>query len=216
MPLVLKHTLGENSELAVWEICESEKDLLNKVQLSSVDQERLNLIPHPQKRLEFLSARVALQMLNLEAKGLHYTDKGKPLHPDYKVSLSHNHRYGAAIIHKNAEVGIDVEDIRRDASRIKHKFVRNDEESVFQSIEPNAGIWIWGMKECGYKMHGRKNLDFKSDMKVTPNTDMPPYSFDILFPNDSLKGGVQYKILDNALIIWCVERLDIVHSMDKR
>ena len=216
MPLVLKYKIEEDSELAVWEVKESEKILLSHVNLSSIDHERLHLIPHPKKRIEFLSARVALQMLNINADGLNYTSKGKPLHPDYKVSLSHNHQFGAAIIHKTAEVGIDVEDISRDVSRVKHKFVRADEERIFEFMKPNPGLWIWGVKECGYKMHGSRKLDFKADMKVCSTEPNSLDNFEIQFPNESLKGGIQHKIHDNALIILCIEHLDIVKSGDKR
>ena len=91
---------------------------------------------------------------------------GRPFHPEsgYHLSLSHTRGFGAAILSPSA-AGIDIQRWDHRMHRVAHKFV-NDEEWSW-----SEGTWqeayhhvLWGAKESLYKAHGRRQLNFLTNL----------------------------------------------------
>ncbi len=205
MPIWLKMSLDSESALAVWKIEADDQAHFDALPLGEVDKTRLQGIAHPQKKREFLGARAALNALNMPLTLLDYTDKKKPILPEVKLSLSHNHHFAAAIVHPRLEVGIDVEDINRRVSHLRHKFVRPDEQTIVESHPAFGDLLIWGSKECAYKLNGRKELDFKHHLKLSqqPNEQLAVQICD----NEQMQlGGIQFLVTQGALVVWAIEQ----------
>lgn len=110
------------------------------------------------KGTQFLLKR----MLNTESVELVYNEhkrpylKGRSEH----ISISHSHQWLAISIHTSHESGVDVELIREKVINIKHKFCC-DAELEFGQNDIDKLTFLWACKEAVYKVHGKKELEFK-------------------------------------------------------
>lgn len=113
--------------------------------------------------IERKGTRFLLQkMLNSESVELEYDQHNRPhlKGRSEHISISHSHQWLAISIHKTHETGVDVELIREKVSNIKHKFLC-DEELQFAQNDIEKMILLWTCKEAIYKVHGKRELDFK-------------------------------------------------------
>ena len=82
------------------------------------------------------------------------------------VSIAHTQDLIAMIIAKYP-CGIDIESTERDATRIKHKFLNDDD---FTSGKSNKKlIQNWCSKEVLFKINGRKDIHFKEHLTIKKN-----------------------------------------------
>ncbi len=170
MALRILYQVNERCSWALWHITEEEANLREILPISTVDEAYLHKISHPDKRKEFLAARICIKAL-LEKEGLTYQglpkdkfDKPFLKHSAAHVSISHTLQVAVAILHKSA-VGIDIEPIRPKLWRIAHKFL-NPSEQVFVGKSLDKLTLIWAAKEALYKLYGKKKLSFKENMSV--------------------------------------------------
>lgn len=113
--------------------------------------------------IERKGTRFLLQkMLNSEMVELEYDQYNRPYLKgrNEHISISHSHRWLAISMHTSNETGVDVELIREKVSNIKHKFLC-DEEMEFAQNDIEKMILLWTCKEAIYKVHGKRELDFK-------------------------------------------------------
>ena len=102
------------------------------------------------------------KMLDSEEVELTYNEfkrpylKGRNEH----ISISHSHQWLAISVHKTQETGVDVEMIREKVINIKHKFC-SEEELAFAQSDIDKLTLLWTCKEAIYKVHGKKELEFK-------------------------------------------------------
>ncbi len=171
MGLLLKKKIGKTIRLAIWEIEESEDWYLSQLQLNTNEKNRLASI-RGSRRLEWLAGRWLLHVLSGEEKRLAIVvdDFGKPFlkgKSDW-ISLSHSHQRVAAII-SNQPVGIDIQFLVEKIKRIAGKFLRKEEaESLEENVEIEQLHVYWGAKESLYKAYGKKQLEFRDHIFVTP------------------------------------------------
>ena len=103
----------------------------------------------------------ALKPLPLSAV---YYHGNQPKHEAGHISISHTKSAAIAAYSATVEVGIDIEGVRPQISRIAKKFVRSDEEKFLVSL---AQQLLWGIKESLFKLFGSGNLDFKKHLHIT-------------------------------------------------
>lgn len=203
MPFYLFLQPSRTTRIAIWRNVSPEDDDFSALTsaLSPHDQERFAGIRHPLKKKEFLSARAAFAALGESPSELSYSEKGKPEFPRGFVSLSHNHDYGAAMISTESPVGIDVERLDRQVARVRHKFVHPEEEKVANSY---GDLFIWVAKEAAYKMHGRKELDFRDDIRVSmqPNRSLKA---SVNNGSENLMGNLFHIRGEHSLMCWCIQ-----------
>lgn len=170
MPLLSNKSIHEKATLILWEIEESEQELLSAVTLHPSDREKFQRLKNVNKRREFLALRCCLKHFFGENPPVFYTTDGKPyLQSDYKISFSHSHQFAGMIVSPITEVGIDLELYREGILRIAHKFMRTEEEN---SIKPETRIphltYYWGAKEVMVKITGDRKHNFIKDLLVEP------------------------------------------------
>lgn len=202
MPFYLFLQPSRTTRIAIWKNNSAVEDNFTELAfaLSPRDQERYASIRHPLKKKEFLSARAAFAALGESPALLSYSEKGKPEFPHGFVSLSHNHDYGAAIISLENPVGIDVERLDRQVARVRHKFVHQEEEEVAQTL---SDLFIWVAKEAAYKMYGRKELDFRNDIRISmqPNRSLKA---SVNNGSENLMGNLFHIRGEHSLMCWCI------------
>jgi len=162
------HQTGNQSGWALWHIEESEKELASKI-IGIPPAE----ITHESKKLEWLAARhLVLSLSNhlgMRYFGVKKDGFGKPFLEKYphQVSLSHSFPYVAVQIDQDQPIGVDLEQPKAKILKIAPR--------IFSAVElTDAAADIikhtvyWCAKETLYKIHGKGNVHFSSQLNVEP------------------------------------------------
>lgn len=182
MGLYLRKDLKGGGTIAVWEITETEKELLDILAKDEEDRdeelEEISLYKSEQARRERLSVLALVQTLFEEPVHIGHHENGAPYieNDSTRISITHTNRFSAVIIHPSEEVGIDIESIKRDFTAVEKRalseeerddLLDKDEDDPEKMEERNTQLAIyWCAKEALYKRMGRNNVDFSEDMEV--------------------------------------------------
>lgn len=126
---------------------------------------------HPKKKLEFLASRQLIKQmcgeLDIPYLGIEKDEFGKPhlIDSSYQISISHSYPMVACAIHPSSPCGIDIESIRPQLLKIKHKFL-NPRELDSCGDDLKKLCLHWSSKEALYKIHGRKSLIFAEQLAI--------------------------------------------------
>lgn len=171
MALVKLVRINDSSLWAAWKIEEPAAHLTGCTQLSATDLAEYHMIRHPRKSLEWLASRAALAaILNKVGRpvsGLRKDDKGKPylVNEAYQISLANSYPYGIAMVHNHQLIGIDIEPPSDKLLRTQHKFLSwAEREAAGNRLLDLCAYWC--IKEALYKLHGRRFLSFKDQIRV--------------------------------------------------
>lgn len=152
-----------------WNIQEDESTLAMQLP----DEPIPPALTNAQKRLEFLAGRALIKYL-LEQWALAYPGVrkdafGKPfLHEcDIRISLSHSFPYVAAILHRDKNVGIDLEQPKEKLLRIAHR-IMSDTELADAGDDIIKHCVYWCAKETLVKLYGKKDLSFSKNLQIEP------------------------------------------------
>jgi 4'-phosphopantetheinyl transferase len=200
MPIIKALRFNSQTELILWEIKESEEELMQKVQLSDSENQKLLQRKSEAHRLEFLSSRACIQALGIAPHELLFHDNGAPyLNNQRFCSISHTTQYAAAAI-SDQRIGIDVETYRERILRIAPKFTHKEE--VFALEEENKIqllTRIWTAKEAIYKAFGTPGIHFSKQIQVDPFTLDDDNGFArLLHSNQEYSFTLKYTSINNG------------------
>jgi phosphopantetheinyl transferase (holo-ACP synthase) len=171
MPLFFHQHIQSDIELGVWEITEDEHWFLTQLLLYPGELRQLSLIKGS-KRLEWLGVRhLVHEMSGRIKRGAFLKDEfGKPYleYSAYHVSISHSAGMAAAV-GSLVNNGVDIQKIVPKLEAIARRVMRPEE---LEGIQPESSLEhlhvLWGAKECLYKAYGRRQLDFREHILITP------------------------------------------------
>lgn len=171
MPITINKESKSGSVIGVWHITEPLDYFVGNSNLTPDENEHYKrFIPELRKK-HWLSYRLLINTLLGKKQEIIYDQNGKPSlkGSDSFISVSHSGEYCAVIINKSLPVGVDIEKITPRIEKVFDKFM-NDNEIRGISIENRLEYMYiyWCSKEALYKMHGKGNLDFRSDMMIEP------------------------------------------------
>lgn len=121
-----------------------------------------------------LAARMALYAVD-HAFPFHdvmILDGGKPVlrRPTSRFSLSHCKGFGAAIISKSKEVGIDIEPVNDRVIKIEKKFMNSHEFNLLDSCSNHDRVLyatlFWSLKETMFKWWGKGGVYFADHIQI--------------------------------------------------
>ena len=169
MPIELKISNDPEIELSIWRVTEPESYFESKIDIHGPEEGIIEKLS-ARKKLEWLSSRYLLHLMSGRAlRGEFDKDEhGKPhlKDSDYHVSISHSNNY-VSVIASPYLVGIDIQKYVSKISRIRNKFVSEEEEKFIDESDPTRMLHIiWGAKESLYKAYGKRALDFKKHIHV--------------------------------------------------
>ena len=161
---------GQTCTWGLWKITETETALAKEVYPHEIIADQ---ITNRLKRLEFVAGRVLIKKLldswKKEFLGVTKNEYGKPFlknHP-YPISLSHSFPYVAAVIDPKTPVGIDLEQPKEKLLRIASRVLHPEELEDAKSDIVKHCIY-WCAKEALVKIHGKKDLIFSQNLRITP------------------------------------------------
>ncbi|OOG63819.1 4'-phosphopantetheinyl transferase superfamily protein [Flavobacterium sp. A45] len=169
MPLYKTIIINPSTQILVWEITESYKELFEAVVLNDSNMNRLNCMKSEMHQRAFLSVRKLFQEVDYTDFDLYYDEFGKPhLYDGKHISITHSHQFSAIIL-SDEVVGIDIELQREKIIRIADKFA--DTEFDFLNAEEKTEYIrkltvIWGAKEAIFKIRNEKGISFRDHIKV--------------------------------------------------
>lgn len=150
--------------IALWRI-EEDTNFFEKLFPPQTD------IQNEGKRLQWYATRhLANEMLGKQVE-ISKDGNGKPFlnNSTFNISLTHTPQFAGVMLSETHEVGIDLEPINPKVERIAPKFLRADEiESINPEEKIEKLILYWSAKEALYKLHGRRQLEFKTQLLVEP------------------------------------------------
>ncbi|HXB12685.1 MAG TPA: 4'-phosphopantetheinyl transferase superfamily protein [Bacteroidia bacterium] len=207
MPIIQKIPGREGQIIAVWEITETEKDLLSKILISFEEENTFYTIKSEQRKKEWLAVRALLQELLPERPEILYKENGKPylMGNSTHISISHSGIYVAIALHPSATPGVDIEAIHPRVQKISSKFI-NDSERAFLNkknlIEQLCIIWC--CKEVLYKIHPEGMLRFKENLLVDHFVyeGKGDLKGTIITPEKTTHYKLSYKTINNYILVY--------------
>ncbi|MBO4691343.1 MAG: 4'-phosphopantetheinyl transferase superfamily protein [Bacteroidales bacterium] len=221
MGIYLKKELKNGAVIAVWDISESEKELLEIISKDEEDREEeleeISLYKSEQHRREKLAVIALVQSLFEEPVHIGHHENGSPYieNDSTHISITHTDKFAAVIIHPTEDVGIDVESVKRDFTAVEKRALNDEErEDLIEKDddpekieERNTQLAIyWCAKEALYKRMGRHNVDFSEDMEVEHFNVREEGEIDVVFkyPENEEEFTMQYEVFENHVLVWMV------------
>lgn len=180
MALHSKKLLKNGATLGIWEITESEEELLSILDMPEEELEEIYLYKSEQHRREKLSVLALLKDIFGETVNIGHHENGSPYieNNGTHISVTHTKRFSAVILHPTEDVGIDIESIERDFTAVEKQALSKDEredliwidegeEDPEKRRERNIQLALyWCAKEALYKRMGLFAVNFAKDIEV--------------------------------------------------
>ena len=171
MGLYLRKKLENKAEISVWQITETEQELIEMCSVPTDEMEEISLIRSESLRKQKLAVRALLNEVFEEKVYLSHHDNGKPYLENCvtNISITHTEKYVAIITHDEDDLGIDIESLDRDFSAVEKKALSEDEIADLDDDkeEKNEQLAIyWCAKEAIYKRMSINRVDFAEQIEV--------------------------------------------------
>ena len=167
MPECYREKLDDKEQIVIWNITESEKELLKDLSLSKNSLHRISQRKSIVHRKGYLAIRHLLKNLNIDSILHQYDQNGAPFLTDGRyISISHTKDKAAVVISSNP-VGIDLEYYQNKIIKVAPRFLHQNEISnpkIHNDIKYLTQIWT--AKEALYKIFRKKGIHFKTQLKV--------------------------------------------------
>ena len=169
MALYLKEKLENEATIAVWQITETEEELVNLSATPADEMEEISFIRSEALRKQKLAVRALLNELFEDKVYLSHHDNGKPYLENMvtNISITHTKDFVAVILHDEEDVGIDMESLDRDFSAVEKKALSEDEIEDIDDDRKNEQLTIyWCAKEAIFKRVSVYNVNFSEQIEV--------------------------------------------------
>ena len=209
MALYLRKELENEAEIGVWEITETEEELKELSMTPTDEMEEISFIRSESLRKQRLAVRALLNTLFDDKVYLSHHDNGKPYieNDAINISISHTERFVAVILHKEENVGIDIESLDRDFSVVEKKALSEDEIDDLEDEKRNEQLAIyWCAKEAIFKLLSRYNVDFAEQIEVERFRPRGEGELEATFTykDEEEEFDLEYITFDRHVLVWVV------------
>ena len=140
-------------------------------QLTSEEKERFFSFKHINRKREFAATRILRHRL-FGFEHIHYDEHGAPyIENEGYISISHAPNVVGIALCKDFKIGIDLELIGEKSLLVKHKFLSISETQQLDLHSMIEMTKVWSGKEVLYKLAGRKEIHFKTDLLLSKKND---------------------------------------------
>ena len=210
MGLYLRKKLEQGGEISVWEVTESEEELLKIISIPNDELEELFFTRSESRRKEKLAVRALLNTVFEDKVYLGHHDNGSPFiqNNSTHISITHTTRFVAIITHPTEDVGIDIECLERDFSAVEKKALSEEEREDLSDKHRNLQLAIyWCAKEAIYKRMSQHGVDFAKQMEVDKFNPKDEGEIDATFidkDGEEEEFELEYEVFDNHVLVWLV------------
>ena len=211
MGLYLKKKLDNDATLAVWQITETEQELIDLSSTPSDEMEEISYIRSESVRKQRLAVRALLNEVFEEKVYLSHHDNGKPYLENLvtNISITHTEKYVAIILHDEEDQGIDLESLDRDFSAVEKRALSEDEIDDLDDDRRNEQLAIyWCAKEAVFKRVSTYKVDFAEQIEVERFRPRGEGELEATFIH---KDGheedfeLEYMTFDRHVLVWVTE-----------
>jgi 4'-phosphopantetheinyl transferase len=136
--------------------------------LTQEEQERYFGFTNLFRKKEFIATRYLRHQL-FGFEHIHYDSNGAPyIHNEGYISISHTPGIVGIALNNEFRIGLDIETRSEKAKRVYKKFLSENEQKLFNVMDPDTMTIAWSAKETLYKIAGRKRIDFKLELSLLP------------------------------------------------
>ena len=210
MALYLRKKLDNKAEIAVWQITETEEELMNITSVPTDEMEEISLFRSESQRKQKLAVRALLNELFEEKMYLNHHDNDKPYLENCAttISITHTEKYVAIIIHDQEEVGIDVESLDRDFAVVEKKALSEEEIDDLDDDKKNEQLAIyWCAKEAIFKRMSQNRVDFAEQIEVEKFNLRKEGELEATFIHKDEHEEdfeLEYMMFDRHVLVWLV------------
>lgn len=209
MALYLKKELENEATIGVWQITETEEELIALSATPTDEMEEISFIKSESLRKQRLAVRALLNALFEEKVYLSHHDNGKPYleNNPTNISITHTEKYVAVILHDENDCGIDVESLDRDFSAVEKKALSEDEIEDLEDEKRNEQLAIyWCAKEAIFKLLSRYNVDFAEQIEIERFRPRGEGELEATFTSkdDEEEFDLEYITFDRHVLVWVV------------
>jgi phosphopantetheinyl transferase len=210
MPELRRKTIGRDTVCAIWHITENTDELLSAISLDTAEEGIYNAFVAESRKKQWLAYRLLVrELLKPEKACLDYDPSGKPVfrHQNLHLSVTHTADLAAVIISRTSNVGIDIEMVRPRIMKVTDKFISPEEmKSIVPGNELEQFTLAWCAKEALYKLYGKRNLDFREDIRLA----LPAAAgmeFDATVSNGDKQSSYHLasERNDDCILVYCLE-----------
>lgn len=212
MALYFKEKLENDATLAVWQITETEQELVELSSTPSDEMEEISFLQSESLRKQRLAVRALLNELFEDKVYLSHHDNGRPYLENLvtNISITHTEKYVAALIHDSEDVGVDMESFDRDFSAVEKKALSEEEINSLDEDHKNKNEQLaifWCAKEAIFKRVSAYNVDFAEQIEVERFHPKGEGELEALFIH---KDGyeeefeLRYMTFDRHVLVWLV------------
>lgn len=202
--------MDQGGEISVWEVTESEEELLKIISIPNDELEELYFTRSESRRKEKLAVRALLNTVFEDKVYLGHHDNGSPFiqNNSTHISITHTTRFVAIITHPTEDVGIDIECLERDFSAVEKKALSEEEREDLSDKHRNLQLAIyWCAKEAIYKRMSQHGVDFAKQMEVDKFNPKDEGEIDATFidkDGEEEEFELEYEVFDNHVLVWLV------------
>ena len=210
MGLLYSRELENGATISMWEIVESEEELLNLCSIPNDEIEELQLTKSVARRREKLAVRALLNELFDGKVYLGHHDNGRPFLQNslIEISISHTSRYVCVLTHPEESVGVDIESLNRDFSAVEKKALSLEEIENLSEKSRNLHLAIhWSAKEGIYKRMSLSDVDFSKQIEIKRFTPRESGEIDAVFltrDGQEMEFEVNYEVFNDHILAWLV------------
>jgi phosphopantetheine--protein transferase-like protein len=209
MPFVKKIEV-ENGILGIWELTESIDSLIADFQFSENEENEFKRFLLKKRQSEYLAIRLLLQQMLNEKSEITYLKSGRPQIKNSSLNISISHSTDLVVIFiSESQVGIDVENIKRNIQSVAKRFLHSKELEWIEKSENIQDLMIlyWGAKEAVYKCCNQSGVQFDTQIYI-PQFEFGKTNFfngKLTTQNRHENYNLWYLYFRNNIIVYCVE-----------
>ena len=210
MALYLRKKLDNKAEIAVWQVTETEEELVKLSSVPTDEMEEISLIRNEDQRRQKLAVRALLNEVFEEKMYLNHHDNGKPYLENCvtNISITHTDKYVAIIISDDDELGIDIESLDRNFAPVEQKALSEDEIDDLDDDKKNEQLAIyWCAKEAIFKRMSQNRVNFAEQIEVEKFNLKKEGELEATFIHKDEyeeEFDLEYMMFDRHVLVWLV------------
>jgi len=210
MALYLRKKLENKAEIAVWQVTETEQELMEITSVPTDELEEIQLFRSESHRRQKLAVRALINEVFEEKMYLNHHDNGKPYLENCAttISITHTDKYVAIIIHDEEEVGIDIESLDRDFAVVEKKALSEEEIDDLNDEKKNEQLAIyWCAKEAIFKRMSQNRVVFSEQIEVEKFNVRKEGELEATFIHKDEHEEdfeLEYMMFDRHVLVWLV------------
>ena len=210
MALYLRKKLDNKAEIAVWQVTETEEELMKLSSVPTDEMEEISLFRNENQRRQKLAVRALLNEVFEEKMYLNHHDNGKPYLENCvtNISITHTDKYVAIIISDDDELGIDIESLDRNFAPVEQKALSEDEIDDLDDDKKNEQLAIyWCAKEAIFKRMSQNRVNFAEQIEVEKFNLKKEGELEATFIHKDEyeeEFDLEYMMFDSHVLVWLV------------